>query len=225
MKFSPYSHSKITSFLSCPMRFKLTYIDKVKQERKPAYLQRGIDVHEILAVYPQTTSDIVNRFLNSEVGKKYDKVLRGETRREVRIGLDDDFKLQKYSNKSKVNGIVDLIYIEDGVVHLVDWKTGKAPEEQDWLQLETYAIPFLKDATQVVLSYVYIDQCIENTKVVQASERPQLVAKLTAIINNIETAEEFPRCISWQCDYCQCNKACNPDLFGLENTIINLKKD
>lgn len=225
MKFSPYSHSKITSFLSCPMRFKLTYIDKVKPTRKPEYLQRGIDVHEILSVYPKTTSETVNRFLVSEVGRKYDKVLKGETRREVRIGLNDNFELQKYSTKSKVNGIIDLIYIEDGVVHLVDWKTGKVPEVQDWSQLETYAIPFLKDNTSVSLSYVYVDQCVENTKVVRAADRDRLVTKLSQVIDNIENTTDFCRSISWQCEYCQYQDSCKPDLFGLENTTINLKKD
>lgn len=221
MHYAPYSHSKMTSFLTCPMRFKLTYIDKVKPERKPDYLQRGIDVHEILSCYPKSTSEIVNRFLESEVGKKYDQVLRGDTRREVRIGLSNDFALQKYSTKSLVNGIIDLIYIKDGVVHLVDWKTGKVPASQDWSQLETYSLAFLHD-NPVVLSYVYVDQCIENTKTVHPDDRPKILAKLRTIINNIEVCDNFTRNISWQCSYCQYSNVCHPEKFGLENTTVNI---
>lgn len=221
MNYTPYSHSKMTSFLSCPMRFKLAYIDKVKPTRKPDYLQRGIDVHEVLSCYPQTTSETVNRFLQSDIGKKYDRLLRGETRREVRIGLDENFSLQKYSTKSLLNGIIDLIYIEDGVVHLVDWKTGKAPVQQDWSQLETYALAFLKN-TAVNISYVYVDQCIENSKTLLPEDRPRILAKLNTVINNIETCKDFSRSISWQCSYCQYSAACHPESFGLENTVVDL---
>lgn len=223
MKFTPFSYTKLNTFKVCPYKFKLVYIDKLKPTSNLEHLKRGANIHEVLAKYPETTSDTVNKFFQSTVGQKYNLILRGETRRELKIGLDNDFNLCQYNNQAVFNGIIDLIYIQDDIVHLVDWKTGKIPPEQDWSQLELYAIPFLSTHT-VVTSYVYIDQCCEDSKQYDPGDRDHLIFKLKSNIIQIEHCDEFTRTISWRCNYCQFCDTCNPQNFGLENMSINFKE-
>ena len=107
--FQPYSHSKIQTFESCPQMFKFRYIDKVKPEQRPDCFERGASIHAELERYPEMQSDSLRDFLASKVGRKYDIILRGETQREVRIGLNQDFKLSKYNYTNLINGIIDVI--------------------------------------------------------------------------------------------------------------------
>lgn len=219
--FKPYSQSKISAFESCPMKFKFQYIDKIKPECKFDHLERGRSVHKDLELYPNCNNETVLKFMQSEVGQKYSKLLLGDIKREVRIGLNEGYELSCYDKANVLNGIIDLIFIKDGVVHIVDWKTGRVPEEQNWDQLETYAIAFLKKY-DVSVSYVYVDHCVERTKLITQDQRESLVNKLKSRINLIESCTEFNRSVSWLCEYCPFKDLCKPEEFGIEATTISI---
>lgn len=216
----PFSYSKLSTFLSCPRRFKYQYIDRIETPR-PEHFTRGSYIHDILEHYPNKTCPEVDKFINSEVGKKYLNILTDKTAREVRFGYDDAFNLIKYSKQAMLNGIIDLIYIKDNIVHLVDWKTGRAKteEEQDWSQLETYAIAFL-DRYDVEIAYVYIDACTENKRLLTKDLRSTILNKVYSNIMRVEACKNYRCNITWQCEYCQFNNICSYKEESIENLRI-----
>lgn len=221
--FYPYSHSKLSEFETCPYRFKLHYIDKATPEARPEYFKRGSKIHAELERYPDTMSSELKLFISSDVGQKYDTILRSETKREVRLGFTQDFNINSYSRNNAINFIVDLIYMKDDIVYLVDWKTGKRPQTIDWSQLELYAAAFL-DQHPVVVSYVYVDDCSECSRRYEMQDRAQIISNIKSKIHLVENCQEFQRSISWKCEYCQFKSICNPQQFSLENVTIEINK-
>lgn len=222
MTFAPYSYSKLSCFESCPMMFKLRYIDKAKPSENPQYFKRGLNIHRELENYPNCSPDFKESFSQRKIGVKYDSIMNGEVRHEVRLGLDENLNITSYYDKANViKGIIDMIYIKDGVVHLVDWKTGKIPHELNWDQLAIYAVAFL-DKYDVNVSYVYVDADVEMSKTFKMSERNDLVRRFKGKINAVESCESFDRNISWKCEFCQFKHICCPDNHGLEHSVINI---
>lgn len=224
MNYTPYSCTKLATFETCPRSFRYKYLDHAAPLERPSYLERGIAIHQELALYPQRPPSHLDAFLKTDLGQKYHEVLLGDTKREFKIGLNDDLKLCKYSPSNLLNGIIDLIYMKDGTVYLVDWKTGKVPPQQDWSQLETYAIAFL-DRYPVEVSYVYVDACVENTRRYEMHQRPEMAQRLRQRINQVESCTEFERRLTWKCEYCLFRELCQPQTAGLENVVIDIKKD
>lgn len=89
MLYNPYSISKLGSFETCPKKFKLHYIDKIRIDAPQALaLQKGNYIHEIIEedynynVFRKTNEiftleekekakEIVRTFEKSELGQKY----------------------------------------------------------------------------------------------------------------------------------------------------------
>lgn len=224
MKYAPFSHTKLSTFNTCPMQFKFKYVDRLREESNDA-MTRGRSIHGDMEVYVKTQvtdNPALMEFLETDVGVKYKKIIAtGDNRAEVRLGLDESFAKIPYGKEAMVNCIIDFIYMEDGVVHLVDWKTGRVPSEQDWSQLSMYALAFLKDAP-VTISYVYLDHGVENTRSFTQDDWAALRDEVATRINNIETCTDMARKITWKCKYCGFRNICHPETHGIENSIINI---
>lgn len=131
MKFSPYSYSKISSF-SCPNKFKLTYIDKIKVPNTSTALEKGTFIYYVLEHYEtfkqssfrdfpdfnfsvldgdaQTEAkEKVLTFIQSDIGQHYleDVEVIGE---EVEFGLDRKLQTVSYYDKDAImRGKIDKI--------------------------------------------------------------------------------------------------------------------
>lgn len=217
------SISKIQCFEQCKNKYKLTYIDKVPLTDQP-HLNRGRVIHGMLESFNEL--EVVHNFLNSEIGKKYYDIIKNANK-EVKVGLKvHDKKLVScdFDDPSCIfHGVIDVAYNNI----LCDYKTGKAKlfDEQDWSQLEAYALwAFLNnDYDEVKVSYLYIEHNVENSKIIKKSEVNDIAKRLLTRVSNIIKYDSKPFAeynITALCDYCQCNQYCEKYMAlqkGLEN--------
>lgn len=227
MKFAPYSYSRISSFQTCARKFKYTYIDKA--DKKPQNMEpllKGGAVHHILENHPWPSTHklapqyqhIVDKFLRTEHGKK---LMFRESTREFDFGLDKDLVPCGYNDEHAIfRGSVDYIFIENGVLYLVDWKTGKYKEQrwQTYDQLMFYGLYFFiryPNVNKIHISYVYIEhENLHNDLTLERKWLDDYKEKLLNAINEIETEEVFPKTVKNQklCDWCEFQLHCEQDV-------------
>ena len=210
-----FSFSSLSAYNTFPFSYKLAYIDKVKPVRSTA-LVKGSNVHSILEKYPEVQEKeykynenlIVSNFLNSEIGNYFkDVLLNKKTAREFKFGLTRDFKNDTFKD-SFFHGIIDLIYFDNDVLNICDYKTGKYKENQDFSQLLTYSL-FFKNYDKIKINYLYVEHNKIKSKVVPKEdiEKTQdFIIKTTDIILQDKT---FKRNCGKHCNWCQFSEKCD----------------
>ena len=225
MKYTPYSFSKISTYKTCPRKFKYCYIDKVKKNKiDMTALLKGGAVHSILENYPEKSTHklapkyqhIVDEFIQTDLGKKY---LNEESIREFGFGLTEDLTPTIYSDKSAIfRGWVDYICTIDDLLYICDWKSGKAkdPKWQEYDQLMFYAIYFFQryeKIDRIKISYVYVEhKDCENDILLERKYLDNYKKDLLDSISKIEMDEVFDKKPSLLCEYCEFKDHCLSDL-------------
>lgn len=236
LKFAPYSFSKISTYKSCPRKFKFQYIDKIgKYEDSPALI-KGRTIHYLIENsvgivlspedyteemkqnildYPETL-DIKKNFEESELGKKYLQDIDKTPIQEFKIGLSHLLEAKDYDKTSMFNGIVDYICVKSGVLYLVDFKSGRYKEVRymDYSQLLYYAIYFFQryGIQKIVISFVYVEHNLENDIELDIQYLNNYKRELLTSIKNIEEDLDFPEKKSKLCDYCGFKEICFPEI-------------
>jgi CRISPR/Cas system-associated exonuclease Cas4 (RecB family) len=220
MKFNPYSFSKLESWVGCPHRFKLNYIEKIKLpfEQNVAllrgsyfhhYIETNSEDFELTEIFTESIkiecNRILNVFLNSDVAKKH---LERKGQHEEKFAFNHKLEIVDYNDKTAwLRGAVDYHYIIDNVLTLVDWKSGKykEPQFQSDKQAKLYALfYFLKypEINEIKASFVYIEHLKENTFTYQRSQLTSIIKEFFNNTKFIELDEEFRKKPSVLCDYC-----------------------
>lgn len=223
-KFAPYSFSKINTYLNCPKRFHFQYVLKEKQgvcDRSA--LVRGSAIHEMFEKHskgkePQQTpytADFKKALTRPEVKKIKEQLeSSAKTCREISFGLTKNFEPCEYSSKNALfRGKIDLAYNDNGMLTLVDYKTGKPKDEkyQNFDQLLLYSIYFFqrfKTLNSCKVQFVYVDHGIVNSL---DTERKYLEKLKEHFINTVKTVEsdtEYNPKKSRLCDYCPYKDRC-----------------
>lgn len=224
-KYRPYSFSRMSTFTQCPYRFKLHYIDKVPEEENPISLmalRKGSKVHSLLENYPKIETetksfDIVEKFVRSKVAEPYLDAILNESpnKREFAFGLTKDFEPTTYDSPDALfHGKIDLICTVNGMLNLVDYKTGKAKEQtdQDYSQLMLYAIYFFQKTTldEIRISFVYVEHDHENSLVLKRQYLEHYKDIFLKLVERIETSD-YSRQKSYLCKYCPYADKCHLD--------------
>lgn len=154
--------------------------------------------------------DIVNKFRDSDLGKSY--VLK-EGKHEISFGLkkqNNTLKDCKYFNINAIfKGKIDYLFEHKKELFLIDWKSGRYVENQNYNQLRLYSIwAFLnyKKIQKVNCSFVYIEQDKENLITFTRDELIQSIEILYKMINNIENDKVFIKNETAHCQYCDYRK-------------------
>ncbi len=223
LKYAPYSYSRISTF-GCPRKSKYKYIQGIKpQPQNLEPLLKGGAVHHILEKFPEKSTHklspkyqyIVDEFVQTALGKR---VLFRESSREVDIGLNTSLEPCEYSSEDAMfRGSVDYLYIEDGIIHIVDYKTGKYREQrfQEYDQLMFYALWFFikyPEADKIRISYVYVEHGLENSLCMERKYLQNYKLKLIKSIKQIEDEENFQKNITPLCDWCDYQEYCTKDI-------------
>ena len=221
-----FSFSSLSLYNTCPFAYKLSYIDKIKPVRSTA-LVKGSNVHSILEKFPEFSikefkfneNSIVSNFLNSEIGNYFkDVLLNKKTAREFKFGLTKNFENDTFKD-SFFHGIIDLIYFDNDVLNICDYKTGKYKENQDFSQLLTYSL-FFKNYDKIKINYLYVEHNKINSKIVTEEdiEKTQdFIIKTTDIILQDKT---FRRTGGKHCNWCQFSEKCDEMLTELRSDFL-----
>lgn len=216
----PLSFSSLSNFKQCKRKFRYDKIDKLPREFKMSEpLIKGGAVHDILEHFPnqsnheyaKTYEYIIQEFLKTDIAKKY---LFTKSTREFSFGLTPNLKLTDFFNKKSLfRGKIDHICIIDGVLFLVDWKTGKVKEQryQDFTQLLFYAVVmFLKNSSikEIDISYVYVEHGQENKLRLLRDNLESYLGELLNLIYSVLSEKEYPKTITPLCDWCDFQEIC-----------------
>jgi putative RecB family exonuclease len=98
----------------------------------------------------------------------------------------------------------------DGTLHIIDYKTGTAPDEIDTKQLLLYAIMVEQELTRRVskASFWYLDDGQVWTTSLEDEDKRHALEEMLAAARDMETIDEFPPTIGPHCAHCPYLKGC-----------------
>lgn len=224
-----FSVSRILLWDQCPLAFKFYYIDEIP-EIPTTELQIGKAVHKAIEIYckqlingqPGTIEEIVaeatNTVSNSEILNEVNEMFR-------KFVLTHEFNGRKILAVEKeiiqnvagykFKGILDLIEIDDSVVTITDWKSGRRifsqSECDNSLQASAYALlihkeyPNLQNLETFVCKFDFIryNQIIETKRTLRDLKLIETyikrkIEKISDAINN----DKFTPKPSYYCEWC-----------------------
>jgi hypothetical protein len=155
MKPTRWSYSSVSTYESCPAKWKYGYIDNLPSPPSAA-MARGSRLHSDCENYVKGDLMVVPFELKKVALRLEDYKQKGGKAEAIWL-LDKTWKPN--ADNPWIKGIVDLHYFTPGVIQIVDYKSGREyPEHRE--QLELYAImglcmfPELKRAEYTAL---YLD--------------------------------------------------------------------
>lgn len=262
---SVYSHSQLSTYEECPLKFKLRYRDRIKRETEGVEAFVGSVAHETLK---KCYDDIRLTKLNSldDLLSYYEYVWQKNWHDAIIINKKDvtaehyrnlgakmlTTYYQRYApfsaditigtelllnftlddqRKYRVMGFIDRLSRDaDGVYSIHDYKTSahlpaQAEADQD-RQLALYQFGVQQkwpDIKQVRLVWHYL--AFDHELVSRRSNEAiaTLVASITRLIDEIESAREFPPGESELCDWCEYPDLCprRKHLYLVANLPVN----
>lgn len=230
LKYSAYSHSKITLFEECPKKWFDIYVAKTRKREHKAAFEKGGFVHYALQYYPNPTPKkytftLATQEMQDEWFETIKEILsRPRIRSLIKGRVKAEFTwILDYKNgevflgnnkwKSLIYGVIDHLCTVDHNgkerLKLVDWKTGKSKGDEDQLKLYAYwmflANPNLKE---VLGGFEYVDQNDYEEFCYTRDIVPVFQEELLTRINTIETCTEFKPTPCKGCTYCEQYTVC-----------------
>jgi len=260
-----YSHSQLSTYEDCPLKYKISYRDKIKREQEGVEAFLGSMVHDTLqkcyddlrftkvnslsdllhyynTIWQENWRDsifIVRQKLTQEhyraLGERlietyynryspFDSDITIGTEVRLNFSLDDD-------NKYRMRGYIDRLSRTDDDTHEIhDYKTSAyLPSQQDAdndRQLGLYQIgiqrrwPDIKNV-KLVWHYLAFDTELVSYRTPQALS--SLVQDTKHLIDEIESAQDFPPKESRFCDWCEYPDLCprRRHIFKVEALPVN----
>ncbi len=245
-----YSHSQLSMYEECPLKYKLRYRDRIKRDTEGIEGFLGTMVHETLKkcyddlrfTKVNTLSDLLSHFeklwqqnwhdsiiitrhdLTAEyyqaLGRKllttyYERYAPFDMDMTIGTEMRITFSLDN-SGGYKLTGFIDrLSRTDEGVYQIHDYKTSAyLPSQEDVdndRQLALYHIgvqrkwPDIKDL-RLIWHYLAFDRELVSSR--SEEEISRLVTKTTRLIDEIESAEDFPPRESGLCQWCEYPDLC-----------------
>jgi putative RecB family exonuclease len=245
-----YSHSQLRTYEQCPLKYKLSYRDKIKRDTEGVEGFLGTMVHETLkkcyddvrltklntldellpyfdAIWQKNWHDLIV-IIKKEVTQEHYKALGRrmletyyqryspfDSDTTIRTEMRLDFALDE-DKKYKFIGYIDrLSCTSDGAYRIHDYKTSAyLPSQEDAdndRQLGLYHIgvqkrwPDVKDI-KLIWHYLAFDRDLVSSRSDEALA--QLADNTMRLIDEIESAEEFPPKESGYCEWCEYPDLC-----------------
>lgn len=235
-----YSASKLNLFEDCRKKYWYTHVAEAIRVPAPPrkYFEKGNYFHYIFQHFPNAPPNDYNKFVISTVDdiKEYRQQIREilkndnklksfllntEAERERWFYIGDDFNVyeNKYENPMLFQGVIDYHFIDDKVMKIIDWKTGKVYKQKTDTQLKLYALwgflayPYIDS---IETSYYYIEHGYETSHIFHRNELKDIQQSFDEQINRIEEEKEFPRNVTRFCNFCDYLEPCKPFNLNLE---------
>ena len=251
-KMAIYSHSRLSTFEQCPLKFKFQYIDKIKpdiQQSIEGFL--GNKIHDTLEwIYSQASNGRI--FQLDDILKFYIENWHREINSDIKI-VKEEYNMEYYFNqgikflidyflkyspfkdntiecekrilidldsegKYKLQGYIDRLvhHKETNIFEIHDYKTGgflKSQEELDKdRQLALYSIgirEMFENVVDVDLIWHFLAFNKKMTSRRTIEQLEELKQEIIQLINQIESATEFPACPSALCKWCGFRSYCS----------------
>lgn len=201
-----FSHSSIKTYEDCPLKYKLTRIDKLQEPTGDA-AQRGKDIH----------TEFENALdLQQKLGDAFtywddyiaELILKG-AKSEVQFAITKDWARTDFlAANAWLRGIYDVLWIDGSSAHVLDWKTGKERDYGDQLQLyATIIMSEHPDVDVVTTEICYIDaNKRKNSETFTRNDHAKLKQWVTWRIAKIEKDDIYAPKPSNNCRWCHFRK-------------------
>jgi CRISPR/Cas system-associated exonuclease Cas4 (RecB family) len=225
-----YSYTKIDTYAGCPLRFRRKYIEK-RPEPPFEALERGIQVHEVLAEYVkhclsegvQTDLDFLRSVQGTdEVREILETYANTHIIEPGEYVIEEMWKLSMDPHPWTFWGKIDqLRYFADDVVEIVDNKTdhqirSEADVKKDE-QMRTYAwMASLKypTADEFHCMIDFVRYGVTREVVYGRSDIPAIEESIIAKIEVMEADSEYKATPGPACGYCSYTADCNAVTSG-----------
>jgi len=209
----PWSYSRLSCYESCPLQYQYRYVEALPSPRpSSAAASRGSDIHELCEAYLKDEL----KMYPPEIQKVSSHAMMLKTKKaipEQRLAVNDKWEPAEWDDKDVyMRGIIDVIYTEDGVVHVQDWKTGQIYDSHKD-QLSSYvaiAAAHHPEAKEYRVRAIYIDQGVVSVPVTTTSDRVKPIRLL--LDGRIQAAEAdtiFPTRSGSACKWCDYSRKFN----------------
>jgi putative RecB family exonuclease len=245
-----YSHSQLSTYEECPLKYKLYYRNGIKRDTEGVGAFLGTMVHEtlkkcyadiklarldtldellawydnlwqhnwhdgIIIVRKDVTVDNYRTLGRKMIETYYQRYSPFDSDTTIQTEMNVSFALDK-KNKYKLTGYIDrLSCTSDGIYQIHDYKTSAYLPSQEQVnsdrQLGLYHIgvqkrwPDVKDI-KLIWHYLAFDRELVSSRSDEVIA--QLVTDTTRLIDEIESAQEFPPKESGYCEWCEYPDLC-----------------
>lgn len=222
------SHSRLSDFNQCPLKFKLKYIEKapnfqMKQEDKSIHLVRGDNVHKALEAYlikrkagqeniaPSTLPEVEQ---TRPLIERYIKMFGiDNVHPEAQVSINSEWQqVEWFDKKSYYRAILDLIARAGNIALIGDYKTGRfkdyAPANgYGQLELSSAIALSIFDVDEVKTIYLYVDHKKTIQKQYTRADKNRLVDHFTAEHDKVNSEKNFDPTSNEFCTYCESTKS------------------
>lgn len=202
----PWSYSRYDTWDGCPKQYWYSYIENVPSFRPPSpSADRGQRVHAEAEAYLRHERSIYPPELQRVAGHAMSlKIKKAEP--EVKIAVREDWTRCEWDDPDAYfRGILDVLFLEDKICHIQDWKTGQIYADHP-KQLETYvplAAVVFPEAEEFYARLIYVDQGVVTPPKKYARERVKPIRiMLDAGIANAEADTIYPVKPGPGCKWC-----------------------
>lgn len=219
------SHSRLNDYNTCPLKFKLKYIDKASNFKedgnKSPHLIRGTNVHAALENHiiarnsggelkESTLKEVQDTMpLMDRIFEIYPQVLP-----EAQICVNSDWnRVDWFAPNAYMRAIFDVIGIASDKILIGDWKTGKytdytPPSGYGQLELSAAIALSMWPERQVVdVAYYYVDHRKSITKSYSQDRRIELVDHFNEEHLKVNSDTRFDPKVNQFCKWCEATKA------------------
>lgn len=202
----PWSYSRLKTWEECPKQYFYSYKERLPghREASPAS-ERGSQLHEKAELYLKGELQLYPPEFQKV--SAHTMLLKAKNARpEVKLAVREDWSPCSFDDEDVyLRAIIDVLYEEDGVVHVQDWKTGQQYASHPD-QLSTYvaiAAAHHAEATEYRARLIYIDQGVVTPPVTTPADRVKPIRMiLDGRVKNAETDEIYPTRAGSHCRWC-----------------------
>jgi len=207
MQKRPWSFSSLTLYEGCPQRYKLKYIDKVKEpEPEPDNpMARGNRIHSIIENYLLHDTPLTAEANGLEDYCRNIKMTKPTV--EEDWAYTDNWAVTNWdSNDVDCRMKLDAFIKDGNHCQIIDWKTGKDYPIKRIAQGQLYAIGASKrypDLESFHVAFGYIDQGILQTTDYTIKQIPKFEKNYKRRVDKMRNDDNFaPINNKWNCKWC-----------------------
>lgn len=159
----PVSHSRLSNFEQCPLKFELLYIDRSVKDTGSEHSRYGDRVHEALAAYCTTGNpqDLTAETARFRPAADRIRAIPGDRYCEYQMAVDEyGSPCDWFDSRAWLRGIADVLVVDGTKARCFDWKTGKV-RAQDLTQLQLFATLIqwhFPEVTEVLSAFVWLKE-------------------------------------------------------------------
>lgn len=208
-KITAWSYSRYGVYEACPLKAKLLYIDKFKEETSAA-MEKGKAVHAEIERYLKVPDERVPQSA-VKLCADYEELKARKPYVELQVCFNKDWQpVDWFAKDAWCRIAIDALVKEDAYCWVVDHKTGKVRDTYE-PQLELYALAALLmfptvETVDVSLLFVDAGKRLDGQQFTRA-DVDMLKAKWSDRVEAMLTDTEFPATPNMYCGYCAFRKS------------------